>query len=354
MADFLAEERRAGTFEPLIDAWMGGYDRKFSRKLGAKGWLGINWPEQYGGGGRSHVARLAVTEELLRSGAPVASHWVGERQIGPAILRYGSEELKDEFLPSLAAGELTFCLGMSESEAGSDLAAVETSAASDGNGFIVTGTKIWTTLAHHADFAYVLACTDHTAEKDGRLTELLVDMTDSGVEVRPIHDLAGRHHFNEVAFEGVSVPASRVIGRVGRGWEQVTTQLAFERGGPERFLSTYPLLELLASRARGPALERIGELLARLRGLRALAWQVAREMDAGVAPVGSAAILKMLGAQFEQDVVEAGRALVEGEPEPEGSGVGGMLADAQLALPAISLRGGATEILAGIIARTAK
>lgn len=356
VADFLKDERDRG-YQPRCDAWMRGYDRAFSRRLARRGWLGITWPTRYGGGGRSHLARLVVTEELLRTGAPVAAHWIAERQIGPAILRYGSEELKQELLAPIAAGELTFCLGMSESEAGSDLAAVRTVARPDGEDFRLDGAKIWTTVAHHADYAYVLACTDPHADKPTRLTEFVVDMRSSGVEVRPILDLAGEHHFNEVIFDDVLVPARHVIGEVGAGWGQVTAQLAFERGGAERFLSSYPLLERLvgvtAERGLGEAAtERLGELVARLRALRAFAWGVAERMDAGEAPVAQAAMLKMLGTQFEQDVVETGRWLLETElDQSDADDTAAMLADVQLAIPGISLRGGATEILSGIVAR---
>jgi acyl-CoA dehydrogenase len=356
VAEFLAAERDGG-YRPRCDAWMRGFDRDFSRRLAHRGWLGITWPTRYGGGGRSHLARLVVTEELLRTGAPVAAHWIAERQIGPAILRYGSEELKQELLAPIAAGELTFCLGMSEPEAGSDLAAVRTMARRDGDDFRVAGAKIWTTVAHHADYAYVLACTDPDADKATRLTEFVVDMRSPGVEVHPILDLAGEHHFNEVIFDDVLVPGRHVIGEVGTGWGQVTAQLAFERGGAERFLSTYPLLERLvaiaAERGLGEAAtERLGELIARLRALRAFAWRVAEQMDAGEAPVAEAAMLKMLGTQFEQDIVETGRWLLETELDVAADDdATAMLADVQLAIPGISLRGGATEILSGIIVR---
>ena len=353
---FLDGERAAGVFEPRCDSWMRSFDRAFSQRLGANGWLGITWPTEYGGGGRSHRARLIVTEELLRAGAPVAAHWIAERQIGPAIVRYGSDALRQELLAPIAAGDLTFCLGMSEPEAGSDLAAVRTLAVRDGADYRITGAKIWTTNAHHAEYAYVLACTDREAEKDARLTEFVVDMHAPGVEVRPIYDLAGEHHFNEVMFDDVPVPAGRVIGEVGRGWAQVTAQLAFERGGPERFLSAYPLLDALVRHvADGDgadgATERVGELIARLRGLRALNWRIAELMDAGVAPVAPAAMLKILGTRFEQDIVEFGRWLLEPEPDPTAADLAAMVGDVQLAMPGISLRGGATEILAGIVAR---
>jgi alkylation response protein AidB-like acyl-CoA dehydrogenase len=331
---------------------MRSFDRTFSRELAERGWLGITWPAPYGSG-RSHLARLVVTEELLRAGAPVAAHWISERQIGPALLRYGTDEIKQEFLPEIASGELTICLVMSESEAGSDLASVRTTAVRDGAGFRVTGTKIWTTIAHVSAFAYVLACTDRDAPKAGRLTELLVDMRLPEVEVRPILDLHGEHQVNEVSFDGAFASERHVIGEVGRGWEQVTAQLAFERGGPERFMSTYPLLERLLAVADPDdtaTCERLGDLMARLHGLRALARRVAREMDTGRPPVQSAAILKVVGTRFEHDVVAAARWMLSDAP-PD-SELRRVADDAELALPGISLRGGATEILAGVIAVT--
>lgn len=343
ISDFLRRERHAGGFSPRCDAWMQSFDRSFSRKLAEHGWLGITWPVVYGGGGKSHLARLVVTEELLRAGAPVAAHWISERQIGPAILRYGTDSLKEEFLPPIAAGELTFCLGMSESEAGSDLAAVRTTARRDKDGFRVSGAKIWTTNAHHAEFAYVLACTDLEAPKEARLSELVLDMHAPGIEVRPIVDLAGAHHFNEVFFDDVFVPDRWVIGTVGRGWEQVTAQLAFERGGSERFLSTFPLLQALVETAAAGesdlvTQELIGELVSRLRALRTLAWDVALRMDSGDAPTTAAAILKFLGTRFEHDVLEAARWLHTGEASvPLDQAI---IDEAQLAMPGISLRGG--------------
>jgi alkylation response protein AidB-like acyl-CoA dehydrogenase len=356
ISEFLRAEREHGSYVPRCDAWMRDFDRSFSRKLAQHGWLGISWPVAYGGAGRSHLARLVVTEELLRFGAPVAAHWMAERQIGPAILRYGTDVLKQEFLPSIAAGEVTFCLGMSETEAGSDLAAVRTMAVKDGGGYRVTGTKIWTTNAHHSEFAYVLACTNRDESKESRLTELILDMHAPGVDVRPIYDLAGDHHFNEVFFDGVFVPDRWIIGEVGRGWEQVTAQLAFERGGPERFMSTYPLLaqvvEAVGAGADDPsAAELIGGLVGRLRALRTLAREVARLADAGEAPVRPAAMLKFLGGRFEQDVLETAQWLADGINGSLAAELATTLGNVQMSMPGISLRGGSTEILAGIIAR---
>jgi alkylation response protein AidB-like acyl-CoA dehydrogenase len=333
---------------PRCDSWMRGHDAAFTRELAARGLIGITWPAPFGAG-RSNLARLVVTEELLRAGAPVAAHWIADRQIGPAILRNGSPGLRDAVLPGIAAGELTFCLGMSETESGSDLASVRTKAVRDGDGWRLTGSKIWTTYAHRASHAYVLARTDDSGGKHDGLTEFVVDMTAPGVTVRPILDLSGEHHFNEVLFE--DVPSDQVIGTVGAGWRQVTEQLSFERGGMERVLSTYPLLAAVLDHPHDPA--PVGLLLARLMTLRELACRVAERMDAGEAPAAAAAVLKYLGTTFERDIVDVARTVTGVVPELGGDGLAGLLAQAQLAAPGFSIRGGTDEMLLTIVSRGA-
>lgn len=350
--ELCAAWRDAGRYVPRSDSWLRSPDRAFSKELASRGLIGMSWPRPFGRGlGPLH--RLAVTEELLRAGAPVALHWVGDRQIGPAILRHGSEELRREFLPAIASVDAVFCLGLSEPEAGSDLAAVRTRAESDGSGgFVLTGRKIWTSNAHHATHAYVLARTEPRAEgarPHTGLSEFLVDMTAEGVSVSPILDMAGEHHFNEVAFDGVRVPASRLLGARGGGWGQVVEQLAFERGGPERVLTTYPLFARLLGEIRGPAwvTAEIGRLTARLAVLRDLCRDVAVELGAGRSPVQQAATCKLLGNEFERDVLDlARRVCSHGSADFRRE-----VTDALLAAPAFSLRGGASEVLLSMVAK---
>ncbi len=344
--------REAGRYTPRADAWLRGYDREFTTALADAGLIGLTWPARVGGAERSNLARLVVTEELLRAGAPVAAHWFADRQIGPAILREGTTELQQEFLPRIVAGELTFCLCMSETEAGSDLAAVRTRAVHDGDDWRISGTKIWTSQAHRSEYAYVLARTDAGGEKHEGLTEFVLDMGADGVEVRPIIDLQGEHHFNEVVFDQVTVPDRWVIGTVGNGWTQVTEQLAFERGGPERVLSTYPLLEVLLTHAAdGRDVEVVGQLVSRLLSLRSMLWDIALAMDRGAAPVKEAAMAKQLGNAFEHDLAETARYLLGEVPTPPGPGTSALLGDALLASPGFSIRGGTSEVLGTVIAR---
>ena len=349
--DLVAEWRRRELFTPRSDAWLRSFDLGFSRELAARSLLGLTWPAGVGGGGRRNTERLAVTEELLRAGAPVAAHWIGDRQVGPAVLRHGGPRLIEEVVPGIISAEHVFCLGMSEPEAGSDLAAVRTAAVRDGDGWRISGHKIWTSHAHHATHAYVLARTGTGARKHEGLSEFVVDMSADGVTVEPIRDLTGEHHFTEMRFDGVYVPAHRLIGTEGEGWRQVVEQLSFERGGPERVLSTYPALAALLAAAGADAgasdARAIGDLVARLAVLRQLCRQVAAAMDTGVPQVQEAAVLKYLGNAFERDVVEVMRTL----PMPPGSDLARAFADAQLASPGFGIRGGAADVLLSMVAK---
>ncbi|GAA1422526.1 acyl-CoA dehydrogenase family protein [Agrococcus citreus] len=356
--ELVAEWRRAGRLTAVCDSWLRSYDPDFSREMGRRGLIGITWPSEAGGAGKPGIARLVVTEELLRVGAPVAGHWIADRQIGPAILRHGSDVAKQKYLPGIASGEMVFCLGMSETESGSDLASVRTTATRVDGGWTITGRKIWTSQAHHATHAYVLARTERSEAKHEGLSEFIVDMRAPGVEVRPIYDLGGEHHFNEVTFDGVAVDDDHVIGTIGNGWAQVTSQLSLERGGIERVLSTYPLLAAALEAMRAgevdeSAAARAGEMLARLGALRAMAVRVALDIDAGGSPVTDAAVLKDLGTAFENEVIEFARDCVDVEPDPGAEGIAGLLASAITAAPGFTIRGGTSEVLKTLIARGA-
>ncbi|MDR6866609.1 alkylation response protein AidB-like acyl-CoA dehydrogenase [Microbacterium resistens] len=341
----------APAHRPVADAWLRGFEPEFSRSLAREGLLGLSWPTEYGGAGRSNVDRLAVTEELLRAGAPSAAHWSSERQIGPALLRLGTPEAKEELLPRILSVDAIFCLGMSERGAGSDLAAVETTATRVGGGWLINGTKMWTGHAHRATHAYVLARTSREERKHQGLSEFLVDMDPSTITVTPIINLLGEHRFNRVDFTDAFVPDHRLLGEEGNGWRQVVEQLSFERGGSERYLSSYILFSELLRRAGGEgsgALDHlIGGLTQRLAVLRRLGHDVARMLDAGGAPIKEAAALKLLGNQFEVDVIEALRRC----PVPEDSRRSSDFAASVQSSPGFELRGGSVEVLLSIIAR---
>ena len=357
--EFLAEELAAGTFTTHVDTWLSGVDPAFSRKLGERGWLGMTWPKQYGGHEHSAMERYAMTEELLAAGAPVAAHWIADRQSGPNLLRYGTEAQRREILPRIAAGECYFVIGMSEPDSGSDLASIRTRASRDADGdWVVNGAKVWTSNAHFSHYGIVLVRTSPAdpANRHAGLSQLLVDLSLPGITINPIRILDGGHHFNEVVFQDVVVPGDMLLGEEGAGWHQVTAELAFERSGPERFLSTYPLIAEFARRARdtGDAaqLATLGRLAARLLALRQLSLRIAAALDRGELPDIPAALVKDVGTTFEADVADEIRRVVEvtvslESPDP----LGRALAEAQLHAPGYTLRGGTNEILRGIVAR---
>jgi len=356
---FLGEERAAGRFAPACNAWMEGFSADFSRRLGERGWIGYHWPQACGGRGGSAFETLAINEELLAAGAPVAAHWVAARQTGPLLMRFGTEPQRRRFLPPIAAGELYFAIGMSEPDVGSDLASVRTRGDSHGGGWRLNGRKIWSSGAHQCHYMVVLCRTaprQSGARHEG-LTQLIVDLKSRGVSIRPIRMLDGSHHFNEVLFEDVEVPADMVVGAPGDGWKQVTSELAYERSGPERFLSSFPLLEpyfgaLLDAPASGGDAA-AGRLLARLMTLRSMSLGIWAALGAGRAPAVEAAMVKDLGTNFERDSIEAVReALASDERLAGNEPLARALAAAVPLAPTYTLRGGTNEVLRNIIAKS--
>jgi alkylation response protein AidB-like acyl-CoA dehydrogenase len=354
---FLEEEMAD---RPPIDraqSW-NGVDPAFSRKLGRRGWLGLTWPKRYGGHERSALERYVLLEELLAAGAPVGAHWIAERQSGPNLLRYGSEQQKLAILPRIAAGECFFCIGMSEADTGSDLASVRTRAVRTDQGWRVNGAKLWTTNAHLCHYM-ILLCRTRPVDPERRhegLSQFLVDLSLPGVTVRPIPNLAGEHHFNEVVFEDALLFNEAILGREGEGWKQVTGELAYERSGPERFLSSFTLLvELVRALSPSPderAKIAIGRLGAQLITLRRMSRSVAGMLQAGADPALEAAMVKDLGALVEQEIPEVARDLLTDGPATDASReIAEVLAYTTLHAPSFSLRGGTREILRGIIAR---
>jgi alkylation response protein AidB-like acyl-CoA dehydrogenase len=354
--EFVAQEFPAGSYLPGLGI-NAEASPEFSRKLAGRGWLGMVVPQEYGGHGRTAVERFVVVEELLVAGAPISAHWVGDRQTAPGLLKFGSEEQKRRFLPAIVKGELWFCLGMSEPGSGSDLASVRTSAVRTDGGWLLNGQKIWTSGAHYADYVVTLCRTSRLeGARHAGLSQLFVDLRAPGVTVRPIRLLNGFHHFNEVFFTDVFVPDDMVLGEVGDGWHQVTSELAYERSGPDRFLSSFPLVRafIAAAAGRDPSADAerlLGRITARFRVLRTMSLSVARSLDAGEVPAVEAALVKDLGTAFEQEVVDVIRELVDAEQNPDGDLFDQLLAEATITAPTFTLRGGTNEVLRGIAAK---
>jgi alkylation response protein AidB-like acyl-CoA dehydrogenase len=346
---FLSRDPAAQT--PRADCW-SQFDAGFSRRLAEEGLLGLTWPKQYGGQERSALERFILLEELLAAGVPVAAHWISERQVGPLLLRYGTEAQKEAYLPAILRAELFFCIGLSEPDSGSDLASLRTRADRTEGGWIVNGRKIWTSNAHRSHFMVLLCRTSPGSQRHQGLSQLIIDMKSAGLTIRPIPNISREHEFNEVTFDDVFVPEDRLIGSEGNGWEQVTSELAFERSGPERFMSSFVLLRQLRQSGHQLPPEMLGELTGRFMALRSLSISVAAMLDEGKLPNLEAALVKELGSRLEQDIGEALLNCLDAMPDPDSAAsYERLLAQNLLHAPSYSIRGGAREILRGIIAR---
>lgn len=330
-------------------------DPAFSRKLGARGWIGMTWPRAYGGHERSLLERYVVLEELIASEAPVMAHWIADRQTGPQILRYGTEPLKQALLPAIARGELYCCIGMSEPDAGSDLAAIRTRGERVPGGWKLQGRKIWNSAAHaHIMLTLARTAPVNAEDRHAGLTQFLIDLKSPGVSVRRIRNLTGAEGFCEVLLEDVFVPDDRLLGQEGQGWRQVTAELGDERAGPERYTSSLPLLRHMldaADPADARAAVEIGKLVAQARTLRRMSVGLAGMAARGGDLVTGGALYKDLGTTFEQRVPEVAQDLFDEASIEPGSGFEQTLRRIVQVSPTYSLRGGSREVLRGVIAR---
>lgn len=350
--DFIRAELTPGSYE-LGLGMPGAVDREFSRKLGARGWIGMSLPPEYGGG-RSAVERLIVTEELLSVGAPVAYHWMGDRQHGPNIAANGTQEQKDSLLPGIVSGELSFAIGMSEPGAGSDLANLRSRAVREGDGWRVHGTKVWTTGAHYA--THIIALLRTSDDRHGGLTQFIVERDLPGLTITPIPFIDGTADFCELFFDGVLIPDSMRLGEVGAGWGQNTAELALERGGVDRWISLMPVLRHWAAGGWGPlnesALGDLAKITTRMWGLRNMSLSIARMVDEGKSPSTEAALTKEMATRFEQDCVQLVTEHFGRAPEPTSADpFEALLAQAVLVSPSWTIRGGTNEILRNIVSK---
>ncbi len=357
--DFIEREVDAGTFEPGLGPGLNRHSPEFSRRCGEHGFIGMTWPKTYGGHARSFLERYVVTEELLAVGAPVWAHWVADRQSGPVLLRYAREEIRRDILPRIVRGECYFCIGMSEPDSGSDLFAARSSARRADDGWRINGRKIWTSNAHRSHYMIALLRTSPPSEDNRRhgLSQFLIDMRTPGITVNPIYNMTGNHDFNEVVFDDVVIPDNCLIGEADMAWKQATSELAYERSGPERFLETiYVLYELIDLAALNPGeriTEGIGRLVAQLATLRNMSLSVAGMLEAGELPEIEAALVKELGTNWEQALPARARDLAPVGRETAGNRMNfdQTLAYATLIAPKLTIQGGTREILRGIIAR---
>ena len=365
--DFLEEEIRQGNFEPACDAWIMGFSPEFTKKVAARKWIGLTWSQDCGGQGRPFIDRLILTEEMLRYGAPCGCHWFADRQIGGAILHYGTEEQKRELLPEIMRGDARVGLGMSEPEAGSDLASLQTKATEDGDDYIIDGQKVWTSGGNHINRIYLVARTDPEAPKHKGISEFYFEVNLPGIDIRPLTDITGGIHFNEVFFDGVRIPKTALIGEKNKGFYQILHQLDYERSGMERLMANYPLFTAIIKYAKetrqsGKPLSQNPLIRSRLAQLkieyeigRLHMYRVAMVMDEGRAPNWESAMSKAYGTAFEQRLASTAIEMLGlyGQLAPESNRVPmhGMAYNSYLSSKGYSLQAGASEILKNIIAQ---
>jgi len=357
--EFLAAEVANGTWNPKVKKVSKDIDRSFAHRVAKMGWIGMCWPKEFGGGGRSFLERYILQEEYRIVSAPTSSYSTGDRQSGPVIMKYATEEVKRDIIPRIISGELTFCIGLSEPNSGSDLFAANVRAKKVDGGYLVNGTKIWTSNAHHAHYMIGLFRTAEKTKENHRhgLTQFLVDLSKDGIKINPIHNLAGFHEFNEVVFEDCFVEDKYLIGEENAAWKQATSELAFERSGPERFLETiYVLIELIRVLGENPdarAAEGVGRLVAQLHCLRRMSISVNGMLAKGLEPTLQGSIVKNMGTLWEQELPANARELAAFvDDDADGMETFEHLLEfATLIAPKVTIQGGATEILRGIIAR---
>jgi len=366
VSDFLKGEIKQGLWEPSCDAWIMGHDPEFTQRVAKKGWIGLTWPKECGGQGRSYVDRLILTEEMLRYGAPAACHWFADRQIGGAIVHYGTDQQKKELLPMILKGEAYVGLGMSEPDAGSDLASLKTKAAEDGDSYIIDGQKTWTSGGSNMNWIYLVARTDPDAPKHRGISEFFFRTDLPGVSVAPIHDITGGVHFNEVFFENVRIPKTSLIGEKNKGFYQILNQLDYERSGMERLMANYPLFEAVINyvketKRKGKPLaqdplvrSKLAQLKVEFEIGRLHMYRVAMVMDEGRAPNWESSMSKAYGTAFEQHLAGAAIEIagLYGQLSPESKRVPmhGMAYHSYLSSKGYSLQAGTSEVLKNILA----
>ncbi len=364
--DFLEGEIKQGLFQPACDGWIQGFSPAFTKKVAEKGWIGLNWPKEYGGQGRSNIDRFILTEEMLRYGAPAALHWFADRQIGRAIIHFGTPEQKKEMLPKILRGEAYVGLGMSEPEAGSDLGSLQTRATEEGDSYILNGQKMWTSCASYMNYIYLVARTDPNAPKHRGISEFILPSNLPGISIRPTIDITGTEAWGEVFFDNVKIPKTALIGEKNRGFYQIVNQLDFERSGLERLMGNYPLFDAIVKFSketerngklicREPLIrDKLARLLVEFEIGRLLTYRVALVMDSGRAPNTEAAMAKSYCTSFEQNLADLstrilglyGQLFAASKWVP----IMGMAPHSFLGSMGYSLQAGTSEILRNVIA----
>src|ERR1700742_5018110 len=347
--EVVAAGRRRGrdpdTFETL---------RGWDAKLADAGWGAVSWPQEYGGRGATVLEQLAYAEETIHARAPVPLNVIGMNNIAPAIMQYGTDAQKRQLLPRMVRADDIWCQGMSEPEAGSDLASLRTRAGLDGDAYVVSGQKVWTSLGHRADWCQLYVRTDPAAPKHKGISCLIVDMTLPGIEVRPLVTLNGDTDFAEVFFRDVRVPADALLGPLNAGWQVATTTLSHERAGAARLYAEMQvrleeLVDDIAAQTDAlddpVTLQRLGEIEVRIKYLEVLCQRSISATLHGGAPLGSASLAKTVWGEIGQELAALAFDVL-GTP-----GTKSQWADYRLTSRSLTIAGGTSQINKNITAQ---
>jgi len=364
--DFLDQKIKEGFYKIEINGWIENFSQEFSKEMSKKGWIGMTWPKEYEGGGFTYLERAILMEEMLKYQAPIGFHFMADRQIGPAIIHFGSEYLKKKYLPMIRNADVMFCLGLSEPDAGSDLVSVRTTAKEDGDCYVLNGQKVWTTGAHRADYIWMLVRTDPDAPRHKGLSEFIVDLKTPGITIRPIINMAGVHSFNEVFFDDVKVPKENLVGERNRGFYQLMAQVDYERAGLERLMQNYSLFEFLLEHVKKEEIDgqplckdpfirdKLAELEVEFQVGRLFCYQVAWVLSQGKMPNYEAALCKAFCTQFEQHLSDVATRILgpygQLMPGSDWVPIDGEAANSYLWCVSYTLQGGSLEVLKNIVA----
>jgi alkylation response protein AidB-like acyl-CoA dehydrogenase len=340
--------------------------RLWQSRLHQAGLAAISWPVEFGGRGATPVQQLVFSAEMAAARAPEPINRSAINQLGPTIIQWGSEEQRTHYLPRILSAEDVWCQGFSEPDAGSDLAALKTRAVVEGDELVITGQKIWTSKAQYADWIYILARTDATADKRDGISYILADLRTPGITVRPIRQITGAAEFNEVFFDSARVPVGNVLGPLHGGWKVAKSTLGYERVGQSRTHRIEHRLAILTKMAQEPnaltdngfddsyVADRIARYAAQVEALRQIAAQATAAGVRGVSPGPEASVAKLLTSEVDQSMANFGLELAGPagtlEPGSPGAAKGGNVAQSYLLMRAATFGAGTSEIQRNVVA----
>ena len=366
---FIKEAKEQNTYTFMDNGFCEVLSQEFSKKMSKKKWIGLSWPKEFGGKGKGYIDKVIMIEEMLKVGAPLGYHYVADRQVGPGLIHFGSEYLRNKFLPPILNAENTWCLLFSEPGAGSDMANCKTNAIDKGDYFLVNGQKVWNTNAHVSDYGWALVKTNHDPKtyKYNAFSEMIIDMKSPGITVRPIYNTLGIHSFNEVFLDDVKVPKENIVGKMDNGFRQIMTNLDYERSGIDRLLQNasvhIALMDYIKTTeqngqplSKDPLIrDQIAQLEIEYEVGRLYVYYVSYLLDSGKIPSSETAVSKTFCTTYESKLVDMTMSIMgmpgllrNGSPEAL---YDGSVGQSYLWSVPYTVQAGSVEVLKNIIAQ---